>query len=107
LFFFFLIAFSFNWVFNNICGSLLMMVLLHTSNDTAYGTMLPLLFPTLAATPLFHFLGNCDIVFVVMALLVLVATRGRLSYERYRSQIELPATEAVMGQEPETVDRSA
>ena len=44
---------------------------------------------------------------VVMALLVLVATRGRLSYERYRSQIELPATEAVVGQEPETVDRSA
>jgi hypothetical protein len=92
LFFFYLIAFSFKWVLNNTCGSLLLMVLLHTPNDAAYGTMLLLLFPSLAATSLFHFLGNCDIVFVVMALLVLFATRGRLSYERYQSQVVLPAT---------------
>jgi len=69
--------------------------------------MLPLLFPSLAATPLFHFLGNWGIIFVVMALLVLVATWGRLSYERYQSQAVLAATEAVVEQEPETVDRSA
>ena len=69
--------------------------------------MLSLLFPSLAATTLFHFLGNCDIVFVVMALLVLIATRGRLSYESYQSQVVFPATEAVVEQEPETVDSSA
>jgi membrane protease YdiL (CAAX protease family) len=101
------LAVIFTWVFNNTRGSLLLMVLLHTSNDAAYGTMLPLLLPSLAATPLYHYLGNLGIPFVVMALLVLVATRGRLSYKRYQSQVVLPATEAVVEKEPETVDRSA
>jgi hypothetical protein len=75
------------------------MLLLHTSNDTAYGAMLPLLFPSLPATLLFQFLGNWGIAFVVMAVLVIVATRGRLSYERYRSQGVFPAIEAVVEQE--------
>jgi len=101
------LAVIFTWVFNNTCGSLLLMLLLHTSNDAAYGTMLPLLFPSLQTTPLFHFLGNWGIALVVMAVLVLVATRGRLSYERYQSQAVLAATEAVVEQEPETADSSS
>ena len=50
---------------------------------------------------------NWDIPFVVMSLLVLIATRGRISYGRYQSQVVLLATEAVVEQEPETVDSSA
>lgn len=63
---------------------------------------LSMILRSLAATPLFHFLGNWDIAFVAMAVLVLVATRGRLTYERYQSQVVLPATEPVVELEPET-----
>jgi membrane protease YdiL (CAAX protease family) len=80
----------FTWVFNNAHGSLLLVMLLHASINTASGTLLQL-FPDLAASQLVHL--SPSLVFVVVALLILVATRGRLSYERNQRSDILPATE--------------
>ncbi len=65
----------FTWVFNNTGGSLLLMMLLHASVNTASQTLL--LFPSLAPTrqlDLIHTLILC-----MVALLIIVATRGNLS----------------------------
>jgi membrane protease YdiL (CAAX protease family) len=79
------------WVFNNARGSLLLVMLLHTSYDTAYSVVLPKLFPSLPVTPLINGLGNLNIVLIVVAVLVIVATRGRLGYQRYQRETALPA----------------
>ncbi len=73
------------WVFNNTRGSLLLAILFHASFNCAF-TLLTL-FPSLAGTPL---LGDLRLVlvFVVGALLIIAATRGRLSYQR---ETALPA----------------
>lgn len=89
------------WVFNNTRGSLLPVMLLHTSYDTAYSAMLPKLFPSLPVTPLINVLGNLNIVFILVAVLVIVATRGRLGYQRYQRETALPAP--VTDREPEKV----
>lgn len=81
------VSYVFTWVFNNTRGSLLLAILLHASINTA-SSMLPSLFPTLAGTLLF---GLCNSLFwVVVALLILAATRGRLSYQRYLTKGALP-----------------
>lgn len=82
-------AVIFTWVFNNTRGSLLLAILLHTSLDAAT--------PTFANPLVFSMLY---VVFVVVALLIIVATRGRLSYERYQRETELPAPEAAVKQGP-------
>lgn len=82
-------AVIFTWVFNNTRGSLLLAILLHASLDTAapsFGNLL--IFSTLYA------------VIAVVALLIIVVTRGRLSYERYQHETELPASVAVVELEP-------
>ena len=81
----------FTWVFNNARGSLLLVMLLHASYDTAYTTALTKLFPSLATTALFNILGNLNIVLIVVAVLIIIATRGRLSYEVYQRETALPA----------------
>ena len=70
------------WVFNNVRGSLLLMLLL----DTSYIAGVYLL-PSLVR------LVNVNVylVFVVVAVLIIAATRGRLSYERYQRETALPA----------------
>ncbi len=81
-------AVIFTWVFNNTRGSLLLAILLHASLDTAspsFGNLL--IFSTLYA------------VFAVVALLIIVATRGRLSYQRYQREVVLPTSEAMVKQE--------
>jgi uncharacterized protein len=80
------LAIIFTWVFNNTRGSLLLVILLHASINTAPGVLLPKLFPSLAGFGLSWFL-----VWVVVALLVIAATRGRLSYRRYLRETALPA----------------
>jgi len=73
-------AVIFTWVFNNTRGSLLLAILLHASLDTAAPSFASLLiFSTLYA------------VFAVMALIIIVATRGYLCYDRYLRETGLPA----------------
>jgi len=84
-------AVIFTWVFNNTRGSLLLAMLLHASADTAVpGAASPQVFLTLY------------VVLVVAALLIIGATRGRLSYRRYQREVVPPAPEAVVEQEPMT-----
>jgi hypothetical protein len=75
------LAVTFTWVFNNTRGSLLLVMLLHASINTAPYVILPRLFPSLAGFGL-----SWILVWVVVALLLLVITRSRLSYARFTAQ---------------------
>ena len=79
------------WVFNNTGGSVLMAILLHAAIDVALA--FAVLFPS-AKTDLspssFGTLGIA-IVFSIAALVIIIATRGHLSYQRYQREVELPA----------------
>jgi hypothetical protein len=85
------LAVIFTWLFNNARGSLLLVMVLHTSYDTAYGTILSKLFPSLPTTLLINILGNLNIVLIGLALLIIVATRGRLSYKHYQRETARPS----------------
>jgi uncharacterized protein len=104
LFFIFVIAASyvFTWVFNNTRGSLLLMMLFHASINTALSSMPSLLFPSIAVSSEFLFGLSAYGVVVVVALLVIAATRGRLSYKRYQSDTALSAPGTDREQEPRT-----
>jgi membrane protease YdiL (CAAX protease family) len=78
----------FTWVFNNTRGSLLLVMLLFASIDTA-GRMFGTFFPSLPGNSPVR--QSWDIVVVVVALLIILATRGRLSYQRYLRETALPA----------------
>jgi membrane protease YdiL (CAAX protease family) len=71
---------TFTWVFNNTRGSLLPAMLLHASINVAPFVLLPALFPSPSLSTLFGL--SWILVWVVVALLMIVATRGRLSYPR-------------------------
>jgi len=75
------LAILYTWVFNNTCGSLLLAILLHASFDTA-GSMFALFFPSSLSQSL---LANVieESFFVGVALLLIIATRGHLSYKRF------------------------
>jgi uncharacterized protein len=76
------LRFLITWVFHNVRGSLLLVLLLHTSyNAGSY------LFPSLVR------LVNVNVylVFVMAAVLIIGAIRGRLSYQRYQRETALPA----------------
>jgi uncharacterized protein len=81
-------AVIFTWVFNNTRGSLLLAILLHASINTA-PTMLLLLFPSFKGTLLFSL--SLLLAWIVAAVLIIAATRGRLSYQRYLRETALPA----------------
>ncbi len=89
------LAFIFTWVFNNTRGSLLLVMLLLASFNTAFNMFLTL-FPSLPVhLPVYQ--GSLLIVqslyigWIVVALLIILATRGRLSYQRYQRETALPA----------------
>jgi membrane protease YdiL (CAAX protease family) len=75
------LAIILTWVFNNTRGTLILVMLVHASINTANGILLPKLFPSLSATP--PFVLSQFLVWVAAALLLVAATRGRLSYRRY------------------------
>jgi membrane protease YdiL (CAAX protease family) len=79
------------WVFNNTGGSVLMAILLHAALDAAWA--FEALFPSTKTdlSPISLTLGMA-IVFSIAALVIIIATRGQLSYERYQREVELPAT---------------
>lgn len=80
------IAFSIvmTWVYNNTGGSILLMILFHSSSNAALavgGRVLPANLPE----PLSSFVGNGWIpalTYTIAALLIVLATRGRLSYKK-------------------------
>ena len=88
------------WVFNNTRGSLLLAMLLIASFNTAFNTFLLRLFPSLPGhAPVFQ---SLYIVLIVVALLIILATRGRLSYQRYQRETALSAPLPDREQEPGT-----
>jgi membrane protease YdiL (CAAX protease family) len=98
------LAVIFTWVFNNTRGSLLLVMLLHASFNTAFNTFLLRLFPSLPGhSPVFQ---SLYIVLIVVALLIILATRGRLSYQRYQRETALPAPVTDREQELGTADTS-
>ena len=64
------LRFLITWVFNNVRGSLLLVLLLHTSYNAGF-YLLPSLVRLVNV--------NVYLVFVVVAMLIIAATRGRLS----------------------------
>jgi membrane protease YdiL (CAAX protease family) len=73
------------WVFNNTRGSLLIAILLHASSNATPSWFLKLI-PTLP--PLIGLIGF--VLFIVFAVLIIVFTKGRLSYtsDRVRQPVE-------------------
>jgi membrane protease YdiL (CAAX protease family) len=81
-------AIVFTWVFNNTKGSLLIAVLLHTAIDAFSGPVMQLFPAPLVASGLPLLIG-----FGALVLVIVVLTRGRLSYQHYRQEEEPdPAT---------------
>ncbi|MBO1269816.1 CPBP family intramembrane glutamic endopeptidase [Arthrobacter cavernae] len=89
-----LISFSIimTWVLNNCGGSVLLAILLHWAFDMSPAFVR--LFPS--TTPYYvpvSFQGmGIAIVFGIAALVIVVATRGQLGYQRYQREVEFPAT---------------
>ena len=90
-------AVVFTWVFNNVRGSLLLAMLLHGSINTA-GDSVARLFPTLPPGFLTQLMEI--LILVVPALLIIVLTRGRLSYQRYQQEAESLDLAPSMEQKP-------
>ncbi len=81
------------WVLNNCGGSTLMAILLHAAFDSS-GLAMVALFPSTAPyyLPVHYQTLGTAIVFSVAALVLIVTTRGKLSYRRDEHEVELPAT---------------
>jgi membrane protease YdiL (CAAX protease family) len=78
------------WVFNNTKGSLFMAVLVHTSFDWVLA-ILNRLFPV----PIVNDYGSNVPVLIglgVLVLVLIVLTRARFGYERYREEVPYPAS---------------
>jgi membrane protease YdiL (CAAX protease family) len=67
------LAIIFTWVFNNTSGSVFLAILLHASIDAAV--------PTFTTNPLIYVMPT--VVLGAIALPVVIATRGRLSYKTH------------------------
>ncbi len=81
------------WVLNNCRGSTLLAILLHASFDSS-GLALTLLFPSTSPyyLPVHYQTLGIAIVYTIAALVIIVATWGNLSYQRYLREVEPPAT---------------
>ena len=74
------------WVFNHTGGSLLIMMLMHASFNTFANRVAAPLFPA----PIFEDYGLLPVLigFVVTAIVLIIATRGRLGYDAYARRTE-------------------
>jgi len=78
------------WVFNNTKGSVFIAILVHASIDTFWIPVGGLDSPSAV--------GNSILLsFGVLALMLIVLTRGRLGYERYRQEVPYLATAPTQG----------
>jgi uncharacterized protein len=78
-------AIMFTWVFNNTKGSVLLAILLHTSIDSPF---LPFNLSSGASVSPSAAMNSMLLGFGVVALLIVVLTRGRLGYQHYRQDVE-------------------
>ena len=78
------------WVLNNCGGSTLLAVLLHAAFDSS-GLALAVIFPSTLPyyLPVHYQTLGIAIVYGLAALVLIVATRGDLSYRRYQREVEL------------------
>lgn len=74
------------WVFNHTRGSILIALLFHASNNAA-GGVLPSLFPALFPRPVIPMAYEIGV--IIAAVIIVVATRGRLGYDHYRRETAL------------------
>ena len=80
------LAIILTWVFNNTKGSVLMAILVHTSVDAPFRPFSVLLGPS-------ETMNSILLSFGVLALVLVVLTRGRLGYQPYLQEVEPePAT---------------
>jgi membrane protease YdiL (CAAX protease family) len=80
------LAIIYTWVSNNTRNSLFLAILFHASFNSA-GSMFATLFsPTVAESLLANVIE--ELIFVGVALLLVVVTRGRLSYQRIQQETE-------------------
>ena len=84
------------WVLNNCGGSTLIAILLHAAFDSS-GLAMIALFPSTSPyyLPVHYQTLGIAIVYSVAALVVIVATRGDLSYKRYQREVKLPVTSGI------------
>jgi hypothetical protein len=73
------------WIFNNTRGSVLI-AMLHHATTNSVGVVLAATFPGLGIMPALDVIR--PLLHVVVALLVVVSTRGGLSYARYRRETD-------------------
>jgi membrane protease YdiL (CAAX protease family) len=78
----------YTWVFNNTKGSLLMVILMHASNDAFFIDRL-FASPLVSASLLPFVIG-----FGTFALLLVLVTRGRLGYDRYLQELHADSANA-------------
>jgi uncharacterized protein len=99
-------SFIFTWVFNNTKGSLLFAILVHGSVDGT-ATYIQVLAERhlLSATAAANIIGLGNMLAcIVLALLLIVFTRGRLSYRRYQHEAEALDLAPSMEQKPALPD---
>ena len=96
-------SYVFTWVFNNTRGSLLLAILLHASINTA-SFMVFYLFPSLTGGPPEW---ELTLVWVVVAVLIIAVTRGRLSYQCYQKDMARQSPVTDREQEQGEVSTSA
>jgi uncharacterized protein len=84
------VAFVYTWVFNNTDGSILLVALLHAAINMSSGLVLDLV-PGMEDAFGVQLYGAVAIACVIVALVLVVATRGRLGYRAERVPLEAPA----------------
>ena len=84
---------TWSWIFNKTKGSVIIIALLHAASSGAGIALLPRLSPPAPPLGTFLFLG---LILVVFPVLILIATRGRLSYkpDRVAQPAEASLTQA-------------
>ena len=80
------------WVLNNCRGSTLLAILLHAAFDSS-GLAMVTIFPSTPPyyLPVHYQTLGIAIVFSVAALVLIIVTRGDLSYQRYQREMEIAA----------------
>jgi membrane protease YdiL (CAAX protease family) len=82
-------AFVYTWVFNNTGGSILLAALLHAAINMSSGLVLDLV-PGMEDAFGVQLYGAVAIACVIVALVLVVATRGRLGYRPHRELLGVP-----------------